>query len=136
MQDEPKASAVFVSRPHQSATFSIVHKFGSALTGLKCFLASCLWQSIHLINLVFSHQTINKCPHSWSLVIKQTDNILLAILLATQKCYKMWSKQYCIFCSVLYFLKAVLCGNNSTHIRLIFTHASVLIVHIWATNWN
>ena len=55
---------------------------------------------------VFSHQTISKCLYSTSLVIKQTDSIVL-VASGDLKCYAH-DQQCCIFLSVLH-------GNSNYH---------------------
>ena len=92
--------------PLQSTVFILFHSVQAWLcfNWLKCFLVIFVW-SIHFVEPVFSHQTIGKCT---SLVIKQTDSIVLATF-GNLKCYAC-DQQCCIFLSVLY-------GNSSALIR-------------------
>ena len=100
-----------------SAIFFILHKCGSAVTGFKCFLVIFVW-SIRFVDLncvSFCHQTISKCLYGTN--FKQTDSIVLATS-GNLKCYTHDQQCDIIICT------AVLHGNNSTLICLIFAHAS------------
>ena len=63
----------------------ILHKCGGAVTGLKCFLVVFVW-SVHFVDSKHIGIQPSECPYSTSLVIKQTDSIILATS-GDLKCY-------------------------------------------------
>ena len=103
------ACVVLVSCPRHCAIFSILYS-RQCFNWSNVFSSRLCW-SIHLVNLnhVSFQPSISKCPHSLSLIVKQTDSIVLA----TFSNSKMLQH---VIQAVLYFLFSVvfvLYGNNT-----------------------